>query len=542
MICLSVTYGQYKPAEVTVSQDTVRKAGILFSLHKVEKGQTIFSICSKYGIEKSQLLSDNPELENGLKEGSSILVRRNGESQDRYIKHTVRWYESLQSIANKYNVAEQEIIRINSLAESRVRLRQVLLIPRKNVLPGTPAGETSAKVSPGQKNTNEEIAVSRDIRQEGYVTYRPETGGNIEERVTAPEGALGRTANVALILPFGNPSVESEPSGNNYLDFYQGFLLAVQDMKESGMNLDLKVIDISEYPSGRVLAQSGQLEKCDLIIGPVYPQEVEDVLDFASENEIPLVSPMDPKTGYLAQNNPLFFQIGISPYIQQLNLLKNLSRTGQVILIFEESGADAALVEMSRKILDDMGIRYSSVSYDVLSGREIAPQISSKLSDSRLNEVIVLSNSEAFVSDVLRNLNLLSSRHGYRISLYGTPRWKNFENVDINYYHSMNLHISLQYYVDYSEEKVKNFLERYRSYFSGEPSPYAYQAYDLGCFFLKAFYRFGPRFVRQVEGYTEELLQSDIRFGKERSGFVNNATRLIIYNPDYSIEIRRFDR
>src|SRR5690606_14117318 len=102
-----------------------------------------------------------------------------------------------------------------------------------------------------------------------------------------------------------------------------------------------------------------------------------------------------------------------------------------------------------------------------------------RLTKGAVNHVVVASNSEAFVSDVLRNLNLLKTRSNYEITVYGTPRWRSYESVDINYYHQMNLNISMQYYLDYNRENIKEFLSKYRALFLSEPSPYAFQAYDI---------------------------------------------------------------
>ncbi len=643
-VCSS--YSQQQP-QIVISRDTLRKEGILFHRHKVEKGQTIFSLCRVYGVEAEQLLRDNPELSNGLREGALLMIRKAETITRKYIKYTVKWFDNLQSISDQFGVSPGEIIALNSLSEPKVKTRQELLIPYKEnlskkdnlTLSGTPlpemesskekrdASEEEAKKlaaakreadkekdarekaekleavrqesarqdaarqeaahqealrketarlekarqkAQRQEEKRKEALENETIRQEAekqttsltenkvetavlksvteetnpkvQLTTLPDKNDNIAENIAPPERGLERSAKIALILPFGQQENTNNYSGNNYVDFYQGFLLAAQEMKDAGMSLDLNVLDIKEYPSGRVLYQSGVLEKSDLIIGPVFRDEVAEVLEYASENDIPIVSPMDPSTEDLAKYNPLFFQIGISTYIQQLNLLKALSRNSQVTLIFEESGADSALVSTSKDILNQLGIRYSSLSYNVLSGREIGPRMISRLSDSKLNEIVVISNSEAFVSDVLRNLNLLCSRNNYKISLYGTPRWRNFDNVDVTYYHSMNLHLSLQYYVDYESEEVKNFMDSYSSYFSGDPSPYSFQGYDLGKFFLKNIFRYGPRFVKRVEGYREELLQSDLMLEKVGQGFVNNATRLIIYNPDFSVQIRRFVR
>ncbi|MEN6619903.1 MAG: LysM peptidoglycan-binding domain-containing protein [Rikenellaceae bacterium] len=506
IVCNPNVFGQFTPAPVVVSHEVTTRDGINFYIHKVEKNQTIFSISKAYGISTTMLIQDNPGLEAGLKEGETIFIRttKAETAPVMYQKHVVRWYETLTTIAKKYNVTEDEIIRINSLKDNTIKTRQELIIPVET-----------------NQGTETEAKISRSAESKRKTIY-----------------------DISLVLPIGSSNTETQDGNNNYLDFYQGFLIAVEDLKGEGMSVNLKVFDLSDYSSGLLLTQSGKLNGSDIIIGPVFVNEVESVLNYASERNIPLVSPMDPKTEIFLENHPDFYQVSSSLYSQQLDLLKNLSPRNNVTLIYESSAADKELVEMTTEILNNSRIPFSSLSYNVLSGRSVGPKIAEKLSKESMNDVIVASNSEAFVSDVLRNLNLLSSRSNYKITLFGTPRWRNFESVDINYYHSMNLHLSLQYYVDYSDENVKRFLARYRALYGSEPTPYSFLAYDVAYYFLEALYNFGPDFSKKIEKYHKQLLQTDIIFERNGSnnGFINSAARLIIYNPDYSVNISRLNR
>ena len=520
IICKPNAFGQFTPSPVVISQVTATRNGVSFYIHKVEKNQTIFSICKVYGVTSNTLIEDNPELKNGLKEGDALYVRKADVSQDKYINHIVRWYENLATIAKKYNVTEDAIIKLNSLENNLIKVRQVLKIPNNEKEAQNEVKETDITADVTKKASE----VTNTIEKKALFSYKA-SSSNVHD--------------VSLVLPIGSKNVDNQDGTNNYLDFYQGFLLAVEDLKGEGMNVNLRVFDLSDYSTGTLLAQTGKLDGSEIIIGPIFMKEVGPVLEYASQKGIPLVSPMDPKTEALIEDHPNFYQVSSSLYSQQLDLLKNISTNNDATLIYEASNPDADLVEMTKEILNNLGIKFSSLSYDVHSGRSISPQIANKLSKGSMNDVIVVSNSEAFVSDLLRNLNLLSSRSNYQITIYGTPRWKNFENVDINYYHSMNLHLSLQYYVDYTDENVKRFLARYRALYGAEPTPYSFQAYDVAYYFLGALYYMGPEFSKNIETYSKGLLQTDLRFIRKGSngGFINSTTRQIIYNPDYSINI-----
>ncbi len=522
IFCKPTAYGQFTPAPVVTSQQTVIRNGSTFFVHVVEHNQTIFSICKAYGIDYKTLEEDNPDIRSGLKAGNALYIRKVGATQQKYLNHTVRWYENLTSIAKKYNVTEESIAKLNSLEGDLIQVRQVLKIP----LTVTDVKEEETQIV----NT-----VSKVVEQEPEKKY---------DRFPIFKSPSSETFDVSLILPVGSKVSTSQDGNNNYLDFYQGFLLALEDLKNEGMNLNMKVFDLADYSTGKLLAQTGKLDGSDLIIGPIFKNDITPVLDFASENGIPMVSPMDTQTETLVEGHPKFFQVSSNLYYQQVELLKNLNPRSSVTLISESGNTEAALVSMTKEILESKGINFSSFSYNVLSGRAISPQLASKLSKTSMNDVVVLSNSEAFVSDVLRNLSLLETRSNYRITVYGTPRWRNFEVVDINYFHSMNLHLSLQYYIDYTSDNVKDFLARYRALYGTEPTPYSFQAYDVAYFFLSALYQYGSDFPDKMEGYAKALLQNDMRFVRKdgNSGFINNTARQVIFNPDYSVNVSRFDR
>ena len=530
-----VVYGQYTSPPVKISTEFLNRDGLTFYVHHVEKKQTLFSIAKAYNIAVSSILEDNPTLRSGIKEGDLVYIRNLSASKPTVLpesqkeppaketisvvkvetlSHTVRWYETLESIAKLYNVTVESIVSLNSLTSSELNTRQILQIPQ----------------SENASESKELYATS------GYVPLR---------HTMFKEHKLTTNHTISLILPFDSKNYEANPGNNNYLDFYQGFLLAVNDMRVKGMSMNLRVFDSKEYSNTSLIAQSGKLDGSELVVGPVFSSEIEGIISYAKDKLIPLISPMDPDSEKYVANNPNFFQVSVSLRDQQEELLGSIPSDSHVSLFYEESSPDTSLIKLTKEILTQKNIKFTSLSYNLLKGRSVYSTLVSKLDASKDNAVIVVSNSEAFVSDILRNLNLINTRSGYKITLYGTPRWRNFENVDINYYHSMNLHLSLQYSVNYSSEDTKVFLSKYRALFATEPSPYAFQAYDLGLYFLDALYKYGPDFVDYLnELNSANLLQSTYKFVRDgrENGFLNRRSRLIIYRPDYSIESGSFIR
>lgn len=442
---------------------------------------------------------------------NEIVRNEHGE----FLVHKVQPRETLFSIAKAYSINVNSIKKDNPGVANGLKTGDILLIKTGDVA-------TEPEVT---------YSVVSDVDN----TVATENKKNISFRP-----ASDHIHNISLIIPADSKNFLSSQTGNNFLDFYHGFLLAVNDAKEAGISMRIEVIDSKEYQNSSQIIYSGRLEDSDIIIGPVFASEIEGIIPYANERDITIVSPMDPSANKFIEGNPNFMQISVDDTNQQKDLLKAIPAGSHVALFYEKGGRDEKMLAVTQAFLDNSGIEYKSLSYGLLEGRSVRELLIKQLDFQKENHVIVVSNSEAFVSDVLRNLNLITTRNGYKVTLYGLSRWRNFESVDINYYHSMNLHLAMQYFVDYKREDVKRFLARYRAIYGSEPTPYSFQAYDIGKYFSEKLSVYGRSITDNIEdNYPERLLQSDFRFLRKREGdgLSNCGTRIIIYRPDFSVEL-----
>jgi len=551
MLLAQGCFAQYIPAKIEVSTEQVNINGSLFYLHKVEEKQTLYSIAKAYNTNIESIIKDNEALSSGLKEGTIIYIRiENNLVQNHQIKsvpvktadsdiqyqaqHVVKWYESLSSIAKKYGITEEELSRANSLSNNKIETRQVLKIP-------FPGSYKSAQISQNADSLETPIISENNL--------------NVYDSHNKPELFKRKKYDkltVSLLLPLGSSkdSIENKDhkQPKNFLEFYQGFLLALEDIKKSnpGIQLKIKVVDTDEYKSSKHIIESGVLDNSNIIIGPIFAENIEPILKYANKQGIYVVSPMDPTSDYFANEYSNFYQVSTPVSYQQRGILSAVTIFSDVTLIFEDTGTKPDnLVNITQEVLESGRVRYNTVSYSILKGRSILPDIEHQLKQDKVNHVIVASNSEAFVSDVLRNLNLLKSQKNYNIVIYGTPRWRSFETIDINYYHGMNLNISMQYYVDYNRDNIKEFLSKFRSIYNSEPSPYAFQAYDIASYFIGNMWKHGNDFINNTQDYKMEMLHSDYNFTRKENngGYINTAIRRVIYKPDFSTsDIRGFFR
>jgi hypothetical protein len=124
------------------------------------------------------------------------------------------------------------------------------------------------------------------------------------------------------------------------------------------------------------------------------------------------------------------------------------------------------------------------------------------------------------------------------MSLFGMPKWKNFEILELSYLHELNTHLCLQYHINHTENQTKGFVNDFRYNFNTDPTQYAYQGYDIMRYFISMLDKYGRGFPEFVHMHNESLLQSNIRFEKAdtKSGFTNQGIKNVLYSGNWEIK------
>lgn len=552
----TVTSAQdYVAPPVSISKDKVKIDGKVFYSHIVQDRQTLYSISKAYNVSIEEIYSYNPSVkENGLRKNDIINIpvvdvpqpKAEEKVQETAVeqasvqptpvqaqteqtpvgaiqgRHTVKWYEDLSSIAAKYNVTEESLMKANGLKDRKIRSRQVLIIPAPDV---TAKAQEEAYV-PAEENDSEETAESEedaDIDQ-----YSSDT--TYFEDLFA---SLWRTpVNATLILPF---KATGATSSKNHMDFYSGVLLAAKELRDEDIELHLNVFDIAGGTSG---IPASTLRNSDLIIGPVSPADITKVIEMSGN--CPVISPLDQRAEKLTATYGNLIQVPASQYAQFTDIAQWIKEDCQygdkVIVISEKESRQNDAGRALRAIIDREGVQYTPFSYSILEGRDIQGRLEAAMTSSGTNRVVIASESEAFVNDAVRNLNLIV-HNKFQVILYAPAKIRSFETIEVENFHNTSLHASLTYNIDYEYTKVQDFIRRYRAMFGTEPTQFAFQGYDIARYFVDLASRYGKGWTSRLEGEKTEMLQNSFMFRANGDcGYVNSGIRRIIYGKDYQIE------
>jgi ABC-type branched-subunit amino acid transport system substrate-binding protein len=474
-------------------------------------------------------------------------------NEDGFIMHTVKWFEDIYDVASQYNVTPEQVMAANGMKSSRISKRQTLLIPvtdkaKESLKNKMTAGKTPVVESPVQPEIAQTVPVETPVpaveQADSAVipTFPVTEEANpvaADEPDDSDDGILdwltGKgSADVALILPFNAAGKASESN----MDFYSGVLLALRELEKEGVKTTLNVFDLQAgVPS------SFELSKNDFVLGPITTSDLTTILGVTG-GQVPVISPLDQRAGELADTYRSFIQAPSSATSQYNELAAwaadDSVRGDKIILVTEttSSGSTAPALGV-REALVAAGTPFEAVSWTQAQGRSLPASLTAVLTKGGVNRIIVASEKESFVADIVRNLSILLGR-GYKIAMYAPSRVRTFETVDSSLYHQDHLHICSPYFADYDTPEVKAFVRAYRALYRTEPSQFAFQGYDLAHYFAKVVAKYGNRWTRVLPRVTENGLHTDFRFEKTASGsFRNTAIRRILYDTDYSTYLVR---
>lgn len=535
----------------------IKKGTIGKEKNKEDKNKKVHS--SSEAKNSSESKSSN-EAKSTATAKNTAVSKNTAASGEKYIVHEVKWYEVLDDISAEYHVSKEVLKKENNIKDETLKGIKSIRIPLSASTTSATASASRAaeKKSGKQDYTSDNSSESSTTNHYGNAN----TGNSISNNSTSNNstetgnsntdtfstgwiqtGEEPKSVEISYILPLN--SRNSTGPNSNYMDFYAGALMAAKNLNTDGKQVTVNVIDQSSYSSSKAIINSGKLSGSSMIIGPSRSKDISSYISYINKHHIPMVSPLDPSADSLLSKSSYLLQVPSDARIQLENLVMlavNSSRESvspNITVISQEGGSDKWVSNIVREKLRKEGVQFSEITYSILQGKKIAGRFNELIASGKDNIVIVPSNNEAFVSDVLRNLSILELKEG-NIRLYGTSRWRSFDAVDITLFNRFSLTLAMPYYINLSDEKVQNFTRDFRALFNKEPSANAFSGYDVTMYFATELMLGHLSNLSDIQDLPErEMLQQNFSFKKQESssGFKNTATTNISYNPDYSVSI-----
>lgn len=514
-----------------------------FATHYVVRGETLYAIARQYEIPVQTILEDNPKIDpSRLSLGQKLLIRKKaiGKGSEEAIREDLKEYaeqlsgvtegddyyvvqrgDTFYSLSKRFGLSEEELSKLNGgLKAEELKAGAMIRIPAQQ------------QIGPEEV----EVAVQPEAEQPEVEPIKPEHP-IIDFRAVCNCDPL----KVSLMLPMTNKGKASQ----QYLEFYQGFLLGLDSLKKKqGYSVDLDLYDTKRDPEEvATIINEDRFRRSQLVVGPVYEEEMGEVVKFAEEKQIPVVSPLAHMTRV---ESDVLFLMAPDP-TKKYAKAENLIEEGKSVTLIYTGSTDKEFEQEMLALLGDKPFKrheyhYQHPSIKVKEGELHPSDLSPLLDNEEENLFIILADNEIDVDRVLAalasadtNLRARSLRTP-KYSVLGNSRWNRYQNIDRSIFFKNRVVFFSTYHAKRDSERIVAFDKAYLSAFGSLPSLYAYRGYDAAMIFVAGMYN---DIEYDMEDRRYAPLQTIYRFSQEEEhkNHLNSDWMRVNYHSDFTITI-----
>lgn len=570
--------------------------GKKYYLHIVEPGNTLYGISRMYNVTIEEIQNENSDiLIDGLKVNQTLKVPVTGankkelpgvEQDQNVLIHKVQPGQTLYSIAQQYSTTLDELLAANPdvaqfglRADSQIRIPlKVIQAQEQHITAAKPDSLKGHKVLPGETlygisrmyNVSiEDLVKANDGLQMGLVggmmVRIPKSKDDIKkdsshsikkDSLKVIQKDSGAAYHVGLMLPFNPTTPDSgsidgfkiSPSARVALSFYRGFAYALDSL-------------ISVYPANVVLdvfsaeGDSGSLERVcahpsfselDVLVGPLYTQQFERTTDRLKTTGVITICPID-KPSKILFHRPNAIKT-VPSESMQLNTLAsyaalNLSDSN-LVLVNSNKFQDTQNIEFFKdRYAKFLGLP-DTVITDAITEVKLwdinRETLGMRFKDSGQYVLIVPSKDQVFVTKLLGGLYdyVIAGKGKYSFKIIGMMEWRNWEEgLNLRHLHELKVTIPITDYVDMNNTQVTSFYKHYSSRFGFDPDISTLQGFDLCAYLLQQLAQDPNAWFKQEGLEPFEGLVSSFYFKRvmEDSGMENEFVQFYQYK-DYRLK------
>ena len=532
-----------------------------FIYHTVRQGENAYFLSKKYNVTLDVIYKYNPGTSTGIQIDQIIKIPKKrvlkkitetDSDDENYIFYKVRKNDTLYTLSQLYGVTVADIINNNPELRWGLKAGELIKIPRvSEILTDTLqiAMDTLTMDTLFQQLDYEacdSIHKTTGIDTIDVALLLPLFSDFTIELKKALEDTSGITGDPDGTLPIRN---RSTIKGEYYFEFYEGVIMALDSLRNSGLKLNLSVFDTEKDTNNvkSIIYNSLGTNVPDLIIGPVFPETFKMVADFALKHHINIISPLYSRTKQL-EGFSNAFQIVPSRETEFDGIAHFASNRMDynLILIHDADTSNKEEIELLKNRLFEQfntdSVFDQVIFKEVKFNDSLLLKMKHTLVQDRKNLVIVTSNNEAYVSIILSNLD--GNLKTYEIEVLGMPSWLEFRNIDLEYFHNLQVTLLTSFFIDYDDRNTRHFLRSCIRVLGYEPQELkskgynlTFLGYDIALYFIKAYTTYGKEFQKCIQYMKVKSLLGKYQFVQKfpANGFENTSLVYIRYNKDFTV-------
>ena len=563
-----------------------------YFLHTVTKGQSLYSISSMYNVTIDDIVRLNPGSDKQIREGAALKIpQATNNNSEKPVFHTIQAGETLYRLSVKYNITTQAICQANpGLSTENFRTGQVIIIPVKSEtkqVQDTPQAatkeETTVKMNDWKdmhkverKETIFSISREYGITEEELIAANPELkkgklkkgtflfipyGKNEkqaqQQETTTPVKELTneeafsqneelkkdiKTIKAAVLLPFMAGSTTNQDEQLRMVEYYEGFLMAVDSLKKQGVSIDLYTYDTKgkTATTNNILAKK-EMKDMDIIFGPANTQDMDALATFADKNDIRLVVPFAPKVDEVFKN-PHIYQVNTPQSYLYSEVYEHFTRKfGDCNVIFlNASNGDREKDDFIKGLKSEL--RNDGISYRDFTVTGNFYELTTVMDTLKNNVFIPTSGKSTALVKILPQLTQIRREMPhYNMNLFGYPEWQTYTNDYLASFYEIDTYFYSSFYTNNLFPAAVNFTHSYRRWYSKDMAniypKYGMLGYDTGYFFLKGLSKYGNKMEENLSSIQVTPIQTGFKFERVNNwgGVINRKVFFVHFSKDYEL-------
>lgn len=482
--------------------------------HIVKPKETPFGVAQQYGLTVSDLVKLNPKARESFQIGDKVIVKINPKAVQVEPKqpiqiatnpchdgaleaYTIEPKETLFSIGKKFNISKDKLLCMNPDLKDGVKAGTQIWIP------------------------SESASISKEVLQ-NHVSNKSKS---VKELV--------------LLIPFNAHKIKGDSLLtiqnrlkkdaflNMALEYYSGALMAIDSAQKLGYTLPIRILDSEEdrtTSSVSSILKSLNPNEVGAVIGPFYPQYVEQLASALSKEKVVVISPLRDVSNPMSN---LFQSMTSSEYMKEAVMSYLVSKDGNILAAVDDRR------DRIRQFLKDGSFPVSFISHKE-NGQIDASVLRSSLKSNKTNYVIVESHRTTYLLSAINAMHSLLKEFDIRMVILEKNDVLDFDEIFVRKLAQLQLiYPSITKDVDFT---TSNFHKEYRKRYQVYPSNFAARGFDLVFDTILRMHQSNSLYDSLVKVRSEQI-ESKFDYVKHKSGYVNKGIYILQYQEDLTINL-----
>ena len=431
------------------------------------------------------------------------------------IEYTVQKKETMYRICRKFNISSYELIKLNPKLKEGVKAGMTIKIP----------------VQAEENMTTEPATTMLSERDVNALLSEPKS----IERVNSVK--------VALLLPFMTNETIPSTETQRFIEYYEGLLLAVDSLKNTGCSIDLSVYDTGNGTKKlKEILKEDALKNANLIIGAVQNDQIGPVAEFAQKNNIKYVIPFTSKNDDVL-SNAYVYQVNTPHsylYAKAAQGGCDLFAEDNIILLNIRDGKDKTeFIKAYKAEMKQRQIPFTEINYNA---ETLTADVDTLLRTDKRNVIVPTSGTLEALNKIKSPLRMLAeTKPECGLTLFGYPEWQTYTRDCLEDFYALNTYIYSNFYADNLSKEVADFYTKYKNWYSKNLinifPKYGILGFDTGMFFIGAINKYGSNFENNLDKIHYQGVQTGFDFHRVNNwgGFINTNIFIVHYQSDFNV-------